>query len=318
MIPALHLPPKQVPIAHNSWSGSLRPNSTSLRPAVELEATTPPVPEPRVRRWHLALACAFTCAAVAGAAVWTSHSHVRHKAVQSVVSGRAGLRQTSSGADERWSSAALTITIDPTLANATPAAKDAIMNAFGAWESSGASVPQVSFDSTSTPGEAAQDGVNRLLLGPITVPGQEQDLAITISYADTDSGEMVEADTIFNNAYDWASIGSAIGKDGACDNRYDLQNVATHEAGHFFGLGEDYQDQATTMYVSSMPCQISKRTLSASDVSVVSGLYAQAAANSSPSAACGARIAGGTDTNGAALVAMGLVAFALVRRHRRS
>jgi|HubBroStandDraft_1064217.scaffolds.fasta_scaffold56981_2 matrixin len=320
MIPGLQLPPKEVPITHNSWLGSLRPNATSVRPAVELDmkVEAPPSPESRVQRWHLALASVLVFTAVAGAAVWTSHSHVKHKAVEKVASGSAGLRKTSSGADELWSSPALTITIDPTLANATPAAKDAIMNAFGAWASSDASLPQVSFNATSTPGEAVQDGVNRLLLGPITVPGQEEDLAITISYADTNTGEIIEADTIFNNAYDWASIGSAAGETTACNNRYDLQNVATHEAGHFFGLGEDYTDESTTMFVSSKPCQLSKRTLSKSDVTVMTGLYAQAAANASQKAACGARIAGGRDTNGAALMAMGFVAFALVRRHRRS
>jgi hypothetical protein len=264
------------------------------------------------------LGCALACAAAAGATAWMSHPHARVKAVQSVVSGRAGLRTTSSGADERWSSPAVTITIDPTLAHATPVARDAIMNAFGAWASSGAALPQLTFDSASTPGGATQDGVNRLLLGPITMPGQEDDLAITISYVDTQTGEMVEADTIFNSAYDWTSIGSATVAEGECNNRYDLQNVATHEAGHFFGLGEDYDDQSTTMYVSSKRCQTSKRALSSSDVSVVSGLYAQAAANSSQNAPCGARIAGGRNTNGAALMAMGIALFALVRRHRRS
>jgi Matrixin len=320
MIPGLHLPPKDVSPSYHSWLGSLRPNATSLRPAVELEAPAR-APESRSHRWHLALACGLACSAVAVAAVaWTTHSHARVRSVQSYVSGRAGLRKTSSGADERWGPAALTITIDPTLAHATPAAKDAIMTAFGAWAASGASLPQLSFDATSTPGGAAQDGVNRLLVGPITVPGQEKDLAITISYADTDTGEIVEADTIFNDAYDWTSIGSPDKGDGkgGCNNRYDLQNVATHEAGHFFGLGEDYDDQATTMYVSSLRCQTSKRALSKSDVSVVSGLYAQAAANSPQSAACGARIAGGKDTGGGALAAMGVVAFALARRHRRS
>jgi hypothetical protein len=321
MIPGLHLPPKDVPLPYHSWLGSLRPNATSLRPAVEVEATAR-APESGSQRWHLALACGLACAAVAvAAAAWTTHSHARVRSVHTSVSGRAGLRKTSSGADERWGSAALTITIDPTLAQATPEAKDAIMTAFGAWAASGASLPQFSFDATSTPGGAAQDGVNRLLLGPITVQGQEKDLAITISYADTDTGEIIEADTIFNDAYDWTSIGSNDNKGddkGGCNNRYDLQNVATHEAGHFFGLGEDYDDQSTTMYVSSLRCQTSKRALSKSDVSVVSGLYAQAAANSPQGVACGARIAGGRDTGGGALAAMGIVAFALARRHRRS
>jgi hypothetical protein len=162
--------------------------------------------------------------------------------------------------------------------------------------------------------------VNRLLLGPITSAGHEQDLAITISYADTDTGAVIEADTIFNSAYDWTSITSptASGDDGrACGSRYDLQNVATHEAGHFFGLGEDYQDQATTMYVSSMPCQTTKRTLSTVDVSVISGLYSQPIPNPPQNAAgCGgARIAGGRGSDGAAPIAMGVVAFVLLRRN---
>ena len=174
----------------------------------------------------------------------------------------------------------MTVTVDPTLAQVAPAAKDAIVSAFGAWASSGAALPQLSFDATSTPGGAIRDGVNRLLFGPITAPGHEENLAITLSYVDDSTGEVVEADIIFNSAYDWTTLDpTAAASDdsgpGGCHHRYDLQNVATHEAGHFFGLGEDYDDEATTMYVSSQLCQTSKRTLSPSDVSVVSGLYAQ-------------------------------------------
>ena len=217
--------------------------------------------------------------------------------------------------NERWSPGATIITLDPTLVAATPAAKDAIINAFGAWASSGASLPQLSFNSTSTPGEAVQDGINRLLLGPITIPGQETDLAITISYADTTTGEIVEADTIFNSAYDWTSVGEVAGG-GACSSQYDLQNVATHEAGHFFGLGEDYSDTSTTMYVSSLPCQTSKRTLTSSDVSVVSGLYAQSLAGASTSAGCGARVAPRNDADGARAAAILMVALAMACRRR--
>jgi hypothetical protein len=42
--------------------------------------------------------------------------------------------------------------------------------------------------------------------------GQEGNLAIPISDVDTQTGEMVEADTIVNSAYDWTSIGPANGK----------------------------------------------------------------------------------------------------------
>jgi len=259
-----------------SWPSSLRPNATSLRPN---EEQPPAAPTSRINRLHVALGCALACAAVAGIATWRSQAHrSRGKPVPSVVSGRAGLRKTPSGADERWYTGALTVTIDPTLAQATPSARDAIVSAFGAWASSDASLPQLSFDVSSTPGQAAQDGVNRLLLGPITAAGHEDALAITISYVDTE-GAVVEADTIFNNAYDWAAIDPAEDNedegDDRCRHRYDLQNVATHEAGHFFGLGEDYGDESTTMYVSSKTCQTSKRTLSKPDISVVTGLYAE-------------------------------------------
>ena len=238
------------------------------------------------------LGCVLVCLAiVVGAAAQRSLARRRSRltAVPHLVSGRAGLRKTESGVDERWSQASLTVTIDPTLASATPGARDAIANAFGAWLSCGASLPQLSFDASSTPGQAVQDGVNRLLFGPITMPGVEKALAITISYADDESGTIIEADTIFNSAYPWGDI-AASARDGdddgaSCGARYDLQNVATHEAGHFFGLGEDYQDESTTMYVSSRFCQTSKRTLSPSDTSVVSTLYASGPVQASGCAA---------------------------------
>jgi hypothetical protein len=209
----------------------------------------------------------------------------------------------------------VTITIDPTLARATPAARTAIMDAFGAWMSTGAHLPQVSFDVTNTPGGAAQDGVNRLLFGPITIPGQERDLAVTISYSDANSGDVVEADTIFNSAFDWTSVGASSSA-GKCKRDYDLQNVATHEAGHLFGLGEDYADTTTTMYVSSLPCQTSKRALSVGDVSVVEGLYAQPLQSPTQGGACGARVAVGSDNGAVAPLSVAIAAMVIRRRRR--
>jgi len=300
MIPGLHLPPERARASLRPRSigvTSLRPNTTSIRPDTEQAAM---------------LGCVLASTAIAVVALWPSHAGHQTKPEQNLVAGRAGIKTTPSGANERWSPGAATITIDPTLAAATPVAKDAIISAFGAWASSGASLPPLSFDATSTPGEAVQDGVNRLLLGPITVPGQENDLALTITYADASTGEILEADTIFNSAYDWTSVGSANG--AGCGNLYDLQNVATHEAGHFFGLGEDYDDSSTTMYVSSLPCQTSKRALSPSDISVVSGLYAQDPTTSAQAVGCGATIAQGTGRDG---IAWAVLVFAALIGFRR-
>jgi len=252
------------------------------------EGQVKPLRQPR--RWLFTIVGLAGCLGAAAVVVTWRHPP---RPVQHIVSGRAGLRTTASGANERWTQGAVTITIDPTLAQATPAARDAIVRAFGAWASTRASLPQLSFDATSTPGQAVQDGVNRLLFGPITVAGHEDNLAVTISYADESTGDILEADTIFNSGYDWTSMDPASGSDPArCDRRYDLQNVATHEAGHFFGLGEDYDDQSTTMYVSSELCQTSKRVLSPSDVSAASGLYAGVKA-SAPARACNVGMATG-------------------------
>ena len=50
--------------------------------------------------------------------------------------------------------------------------------------------------------------------------------------------------------------------------------MATHEAGHFFGLGEDYTDLAATMYVTTAPCDVHKRVLTDDDTSTLAALYA--------------------------------------------
>jgi hypothetical protein len=61
-----------------------------------------------------------------------------------------------------------------------------------------------------------------------------------------------------------------------CTNQFDFRSVVTHEAGHFFGLGEDMQDGSATMYYSTKPCDIGKRDLKATDASEVTSLYATA------------------------------------------
>jgi hypothetical protein len=249
-----------------------------------------------VRRSYRTTAFGLACAVLAVAAFTQSRSRHRAHPVQHLVSGHEGVRTTASGAPERWSSSAITITLDPSLSQATASAKSAIMDAFGAWASSGANLPPIRFDATTSPGGIAQDGVNRLLFGPITVAGHEHDLAITVSYADEATGVVVEADTVFNSAYDWQDVGdsdapSARGEGGSkCRGSYDLQNVATHEAGHFFGLGEDYSDTSATMFVSSSPCQTSKRVLNPLDTAAVTALYAEPVVPPAPAAGgCGAQ-----------------------------
>jgi MYXO-CTERM domain-containing protein len=94
---------------------------------------------------------------------------------------------------------------------------------------------------------------------------------------------------------------------------YDLQSVLAHETGHALGLGEDYVDGAATMFVSTMPGDVSKRQLSADDRGAISQVYGEDGA-AAPSKGCSleARPVG----NGSPLAFLLLGALAVVRRRR--
>lgn len=261
-----------------------------------------------------------------GAYVSTSPSPPTTTFDRVIVSGTPGLRTTPDGKHERWGAGPLTLTLDASLDTMAPAAKDAVKAAFGEWASSDASLPALVFDSSTAHGKVAQDGKNLVLFGPITLKGHEHDVATTISYVDAQSGEMLEADTIFNSAYSFGVLATPATSDDddestSCASRYDVQNVATHEAGHFFGLGEDTEDSHATMYLRSNPCETHKRALTAVDRTVIVSLYAEPAAAPAAGAAhakaCTVATPGGG--TGACWYALGGLAAAFVglRRRRR-
>ena len=81
------------------------------------------------------------------------------------------------------------------------------------------------------------------------------------------SGEIVEVDTVFNKRYPWAIFPDAPDCHGS-PTAYDLQNIATHEFGHWVGLDDLYDDGARdlTMYGFSAGGEVKKRTLGAGDI----------------------------------------------------
>ena len=62
-------------------------------------------------------------------------------------------------------------------------------------------------------------------------PDLDRVLGATSFVVDTLTGEIVESDVFFNSIFTWST--AAAGDAG----RFDLQSVATHEIGHFVGLG---------------------------------------------------------------------------------
>jgi len=292
-------------------------------------------------------------------AAGVSHFRTRPAPVMQIVSGSPVLKKSSDGDDVRWHSSKTTLYLDSSLDSVGNGARDAVQLAFGTWLSSGAKLPGLSFDSTNgakfgpTP-----NGKSEIMYGPITIAGHENDLALTITFSDPKTGEVLEADMIFNSNHSFGVLNpSSKGagnshRDGDddgktqnaslnggstdsmamaanCTDKYDLQNVATHEAGHFFGLGEDYDVKIATMYYTTGRCEVNKRALQGSDESTMDALYVTSASASASDSSgdasadtgkgCGgARIGQGKAGGEASLLSLvGLLGFVGWRRRRR-
>ncbi|HEY4105129.1 MAG TPA: matrixin family metalloprotease [Polyangiaceae bacterium] len=283
-------------------------------------------------------------------AVGVSHLRARPAPVMQIVSGSPVLKKGSDGDSVRWHSQKATLYLDSSLDAIGGHARDAVQLGFGTWLGSGAKLPNLNFDSTKgakfgqTP-----NGKSEIMYGPITIAGHENDLALTITFSDPKTGEVLEADMIFNSAHPYALLSGNSANDSSnddgrqgnaknsassnsnsnssanCDGKYDLQNVATHEAGHFFGLGEDYDVKTATMYYTTGRCETNKRVLQNSDETTMDLLYVASESGGSQDAATdtgkgcgGARIGQGRTGADASLLSLaGLLGFVALRRRRR-
>jgi hypothetical protein len=251
-----------------------------------------------------------------------------------IVSGNPALKKGSDGASVRWHAPQSKLYLDASLDQLGLHAREAVQLGFGTWLGSGAKLPNLSFDST-TGAKFGQEpnGKSEIMYGPITLAGHENDLALTVTFSDPKTGEVIEADMIFNNTHPYgllpyqAAAGAMTADDmTSCAQKYDLQSIATHEAGHFFGLGEDYDSTPATMYYTTGRCETNKRVLQGSDETTMDALYVASSTQSSeddPTAetakGCGGARIGQGNTSGAApiLSLLGLLGFVSWRRKRR-
>jgi hypothetical protein len=180
-------------------------------------------------------------------------------------------RETASGVVEHWSTDHVTVTLDPSLENLGVGGTDAIEEAMTTWASGVGGLPQITFVRATEPvSTSGNDGVSVVRAAPITTPGHESDLADTTTYAEDATGNILEADIVFNTTYAYAVMPAP---DASCRATYDIGAVATHESGHFFGLDEDYGDTTTTMYVITSACDAHKRVLTSEDTQALDALY---------------------------------------------
>ena len=156
--------------------------------------------------------------------------------------------------------------------------------------------------------------------------------AVTTVWHNTRTGEIYDVDMEVNeDGRTYADCPPL----GCADGRVDLQNVITHEAGHYFGIAHTSVPTAT-MFASSPPGEVMKRILRADDLEAFCTVYPPGhfdgvACDDTPrggaTLVCGAGDDGcgcsvpHSDRVAAPLAAgtlFGLLTVALLRRRRRS
>ena len=276
---------------------SVPSSAATVPPERQPPASPGPDPKRGARRKLWFFAALSALGGVLTASLLHGPAHVSSR----VHSGSPGYKQSPTGKDLHWEKKALTVYLDDSLQKLGPTAREAVMQAFGQWVASDTRLPDLSFDTGKTSTTPQQDGKSTVSYGRITAPGHEHDVAITVTYASDKTGEIIEADVILNDLYPMAVLTPKpptvdkhdSNEDGRhsssgpsmqdreesldCKNRYDAQNVTTHEAGHFFGLGEDPVEHQATMFQTIDQCETHKRVLAATDVGALTTLYAESA-----------------------------------------
>ena len=161
--------------------------------------------------------------------------------------------------------------------------RQAVERAFRAWED----VPTASvrFQFSGFTSALPLEDDNTSTMGFLSHPELDRVLASTSSLFDTRTGEIIEADIFFNSSFAWSVLEN--GEPG----RFDLQSIATHEAGHFLGLSHSALGEteprpgggrrvlgagAVMFPVAFAPGNIEGRTLFPDDIAGVSDIYPDA------------------------------------------
>ncbi len=181
------------------------------------------------------------------------------------------LKQSATGIPLRWDGQPIEIVIavdDAPGKGGARKAAEAITAAFAAWD--------VPFAITLTeqhgtpPAAIANDGRNvvRFITDHWDPAWGSDALAITLTSHDPATGRITGADILINAVrHRWTAE--------ACEAEYDLQNVVTHEIGHFLGLAHEPVDTEATMYASSGRCERKKRDLAGDDIAAVAYVYGE-------------------------------------------
>ena len=144
-----------------------------------------------------------------------------------------------------------------------PSAASAIATCFETWDDT-TNAELFSNSYTASVLEAGVRDYHNVLSFGIEEPGI---IAVTTIWSI--SGQIVEIDVLFNTYYPWTQNGAVE------TNKMDLENIATHEIGHWLVLEDLYNRPArsVTMYGYSTYGETIKETLEADDIKGVQVIY---------------------------------------------
>jgi hypothetical protein len=224
--------------------------------------------------------------------VWTILAALTSSVVAMTAHAEGANEHQGTGAQgARWTDGVVRLTVDASFEELEPRAFEALVGAVSAWQESAMALPTLVAQRGNSPTVGYRMGdsnENTVIFEPGKSEMANGALAITILTFDREAAQILDADIVVNGEHDFGVVDDM--EPSSARRSYDIQNVLTHELGHFLGLGEDYDDHDATMYAYSMPGELNKRDLGARDAAVIDHLYQPL--DSNPEVGCsGASIA---------------------------
>jgi hypothetical protein len=140
-----------------------------------------------------------------------------------------------------------------------------INSAFSTWAAAPNSLLVATFGGTTGASMNNRDGQNTICFSCTGDFSQDAStLAFTSTSTDTATGNIIDADILFNPSKSFTTDATVSGQSGQ-----DLETVALHEIGHFFGFSHSGVIKAT-MFPFAPPVE---RTLGYDDVMIASQVY---------------------------------------------
>jgi MYXO-CTERM domain-containing protein len=178
------------------------------------------------------------------------------------------LRTNSAGEVLVWQQRRQQVEVDASLVPHLPGAADAVRAAFATWVDAGMPM-KLHLKPAADKAVLAYDGRNVVTWEAAGWKYTKEVVAMTVSLHKAKAATLTEADIVLNGHDSWTT------SPAPGDAAFDIQNVLTHEVGHFLGMGHEPAIPEATMYPYTPAGETSKRQLHPDDVAGVSALAAE-------------------------------------------